>query len=445
MNDFNPMIDKGGKGLASEERDRAILVSVVLPDTASWVAEDHLEELAALADTAGADVVERVKQSRPRPDSATFIGKGKVEEIAELCKSEEANLVIFDDDLSPVQVRNLVKKFEVNVVDRSGLILDIFAGRARTKEAKVQVELAQLEYYYPRLTQMWGHLKGQQGGIGFRGPGETQLEIDRRAVQRRITKLKNDLNTIAKQRDTRRKGRQDTPTVALVGYTNVGKSTLLNALSGSNDAFVENRLFATLDSKVRRIEVSRNHPILVIDTVGFIRKLPHHLVASFRSTLEEANASDVLIHVADLSHAHAEEQILQTEKVLKEMGLKDKTTLLVFNKSDLVSNPAMIEKAKDKYPEALFISAQKQLRVQELAERLEELLYVKDEVVDLRLQPAELKFLDRIDESIKIHSKEWDEGYIKLTLTGPSGPLDKALQMMGKPPLKKIKKGSQQA
>ncbi|MFH0883312.1 MAG: GTPase HflX [bacterium] len=416
-----------------EQRETAVLVTVVLPGTPMWVAEDHMQELAALADTAGADIVESVFQRKMKLDSATYAGAGKVSEIAGFCRQQKANLVIFDDDLTPVQVRNLEDRLKVKVLDRSALILDIFARRARTREAKVQVELAQMEYYYPRLTKMWSHLRGQQGGIGFRGPGETQLEVDRRAVQRKITSLKKELVKIARQRQTQRSGRSELPTAALVGYTNVGKSTLLNSLSNTNDAYVENRLFATLDSKVRRIEPTLGRPILVIDTVGFIRKLPHHLVASFRSTLEEAQHAQVLVHVADLSHPHVEDQIIQTKKVLQDLGLEEKPQQLVFNKIDAVLNPGLMEKMRDKYPSALFISAEKGLRLWELTERLENLLYVGTAEAWLALQPEQLRMLDEFQGSLVVRDREWEDGRVKLVISGPRETLTKALRRLGNP------------
>ncbi|HEX04380.1 MAG TPA: GTPase HflX, partial [Bacteroidetes bacterium] len=406
------------------ERETAILAAVINPTTPVWVAEDHLDELEALADTAGADVVGRITQARKSPSAANYIGKGKVTELADMAKSNGANLLIFDADLTPVQIRNLEEKTKLKVIDRSGLILDIFARRARTAEAKVQVELAQLQYYLPRLTKMWSHLLGQQGGIGFRGPGETQLEVDRRIVQTRITHLRKKLKKITQQRETRRSSRRNTPTAALVGYTNVGKSTLLNALSGTEDAFVENRLFATLDPKWRQVVTEAGKQLLLIDTVGFIRKLPHHLVASFRSTLEEAQAADVIVHVADLSHPLYEDQIKQTEEVLKDLDLEKKQTLLVFNKIDRLDSPATLEKARQDHPGALFVSAIKGLRIWELKEELETRLFVTKSSVDLEVTPEQLQLLSQLGSQITLQNKEWHEGVIKLTLSGPKPDVD---------------------
>ncbi len=413
------------------QMEKAVIVGVIRAGDLQWRVEDHLDELDALADTAGAEVVEKIVQRRMRPDPGSFIGGGKVKEIADYCEKHDVKMVIFDDDLTPVQVRNLGDKLPAKVLDRSGLILDIFATRARTREAKVQVELAQMEYYYPRLTRALHHLRNSQGGIGFRGPGETQLETDRREVQRRITKLKSDLDKISKQRGTRRKKRSETPTAALIGYTNVGKSTLLNALTGKADAFVENRLFATLDSKVRRVETQDGKPILMIDTVGFIRKLPHHLVASFRSTLEEAHESDLLIHVADISHPHVEEQMAQTEKVMKDLDFTDKPTLLVFNKADLVEGDAQLERMREKHPDALFVSGAKNLRIWELIEKVKSLLYVGNERVELSIAPGQMDRLRKLPESVVIQDQIWEEGMIKMVFTGPEGVVKKALKRHG--------------
>ncbi len=414
-----------------EGRETAVLAAVIGSTTPVWVAEDHLDELAALADTAGADVVGRITQPRMKPDVATYIGSGKVSELTHMAKNKGANLLIFDADLSPVQIRNLEKKTQLKVIDRSALILDIFARRARTSEAKVQVELAQLQYYMPRLTKMWSHLEGQQGGIGFRGPGETQLEVDRRIVQKRITMLKKKLKKITQQRETRRRSRRNTPTAALVGYTNVGKSTLLNALSGTKDAFVENRLFATLDPKWRQVATESGKQFILIDTVGFIRKLPHHLVASFRSTLEEAQTAEIIVHVADLSHPLYEDQIKQTKAVLKDLELEKKPTMLVFNKIDLADNTAVLEKAKQNYPDALFVSAVKGLRTWELKEELEKKLFIGSTKVNLEVTPDQLTILNELDGRVTLYDKEWHEGMIRLTVAGAKPEVDNAMRTIG--------------
>ncbi|MBD3166649.1 GTPase HflX [bacterium] len=409
-------------------RERAVLVGVIGSTTPEWVVEDHLDELRALADTAGADEVGRVTQRRMKLDPATMIGRGKVNDIKRLLKEKDARLTIFDDDLTPAQVRNLEKELPGKVMDRSGLILDIFALRARTREARVQVELAQLEYYYPRLTRMWSHLRGSQGGIGFRGPGETQLEVDRRIVQDRIGKLKKQLEKIARQRDTRRGARRELPTVALIGYTNAGKSTLLNALTGRHDAYVEDRLFATLDPKVRRFEVTPGHPILAIDTVGFIRKLPHHLVASFRSTLEEAREADILCQVIDLSHPLFEDHIKQTDGVLKDMGMEREERLLVFNKIDNLENPQVMRRMQEAYPDALFLSAARGLRVWDLRERLDAELYQGTGRAHVRLHPDDMAALQKRFPLLQLQTKTWKEGAVHTLVSGPKTMLQQALQ-----------------
>ena len=314
-------------------------MGVALPGTSRSAVDDTLDELALLADTAGAEVIDRAIQERPRFDPAHFVGRGKVDEIKERVEELKIDVVIFDDDLSPAQTRNLEMLIDRKIIDRSRLILDIFSSRAQTREAQTQVELAQLTYMLPRLTRQWTHLSrqagggGASGGIGTRGPGETQLEVDRRATRSRITALERALDKIVKQRDVGRQGRSGLFSAALVGYTNAGKSTLLRALSGA-DVFIEDRLFATLDSTTRRVHLGYNRDILLTDTVGFIRKLPHHLIASFRSTLEEAVSADLLLHVVDGGYAHCDEQIETVFEVLTELGIQDRPTLMVFNKLD---------------------------------------------------------------------------------------------------------------
>jgi GTP-binding protein HflX len=320
--------------------ERAVLVAAPRKGTpdARHVAE-HLEELTRLVDTAGAEVVGRVSQYIVSPNPATLIGEGKVEEVAGEVAASEASLVIFDEELSPVQGANLERELKVRVMDRAEVILDIFSTRARSHEAKLQVELAQLEYLLPRLTRMWTHLSRIRGGIGLRGPGETQLETDRRIIRRKIQGLKTKLKDVEKHRENLRAGRDPMLSVALVGYTNAGKSSVLRSLSGSHEIVVEDRLFATLDTLTREVDLGEGQRARVTDTVGFIRKLPHHLVASFRATLEEARGADVLLHIVDASHPDWEGQMRVVEKVLAELGLADRPVILVFNKMDAVSDP----------------------------------------------------------------------------------------------------------
>lgn len=320
----------------STESRRAFLVGASFRNQPVWVVEEHLEELSELTISAGVEVVGRSIQKRARPEAGTFVGRGKAGEIASAVDHVAADLVIFDDDLSPSQVKNLEEIIDQQVLDRSGLILEIFVQRARTREARTQVELAQLEYLLPRLTRLWTHLSRQVGGIGVRGgEGETQLEVDRRILRKRIQHLKKDLKKIQKTRDVQRRSRRDVPQVALAGYTNAGKSTLFNQFTRAG-AKVENRLFATLDSKLRRGALATNRIAVFADTVGFIRKLPHHLVASFKSTLEEITFADVVLHVIDRSHARWREHLEVGDEVLADIGVDSKRVLQVYNKADLV-------------------------------------------------------------------------------------------------------------
>ncbi len=316
----------------AEVPERAILVSVCSSGTTMERTEEYLNELAFLLETAGGVTVKKVVQKLEHPDSRTYVGSGKLEEIKEYKEALEVDFLVFDDELSPAQLRNLEKALDCRILDRTTLILDIFAKRARTSIAKTQVELAQLQYMLPRLTRLWTHLERQRGGIGMRGPGESQIETDRRLITEKIVLLKERLQTIDKQKVLQRKNRESLVRVALVGYTNVGKSTLMNLLSKS-DVFAENKLFATLDTTVRKVVVG-NLPFLLTDTVGFIRKLPHALVESFKSTLDEVCEADLLIHVVDISHPDHEEQIAAVNSTLEEIGANNKPTILVFNKID---------------------------------------------------------------------------------------------------------------
>ena len=324
------------------EEEKVILVGVITQDETEEQANEYLSELAFLAETAGAIPVRNFLQKLEKPNPKTFVGQGKLQEILDYCKTDEIDLVIFDDELSPTQLRNIERFLSLRVLDRTNLILDIFAKRAQTAHAKTQVELAQYKYLLPRLTRMWTHLERQRGGIGMRGPGETQIETDRRIILDKIARLKEQLKKIDKQKSTQRKNRGKLVRVALVGYTNVGKSTMMNLLSKS-DVFAENKLFATLDTTVRKVVVD-NLPFLLSDTVGFIRKLPHDLVESFKSTLDEVREADYLIHVVDISHPSFEEQIEVVNTTLMEITEVPKPTLVVFNKIDAY---AFIKKDED--------------------------------------------------------------------------------------------------
>ncbi len=312
--------------------ERVVLVGIVTPGQTEMQTREYLEELQFLVMTAGGETIKTFTQRMQRPDRATFVGTGKLEEIKAYVKAEEIDMVVFDDELSPSQLRNIENELQLKILDRSNLILDIFAKRAQTAQAKTQVELAQLQYMLPRLTRMWTHLERQKGGIGMRGPGETQIETDRRIILQKISLLKERLKEIDKQNETQRKNRHQLVRVALVGYTNVGKSTIMNMISKS-EVFAENKLFATLDTTVRKV-VIENLPFLISDTVGFIRKLPHHLVECFKSTLDEVREADILIHVVDISHPNFEDHMETVNETLKDLGAIDKEIITVFNKVD---------------------------------------------------------------------------------------------------------------
>lgn len=346
-NDWN-IGQKDRKGLADEE-EKTVLIGLVTPDTTEEQVEEYLDELEFLALTAGAVTKNRYIQKLSHPDKKYFIGSGKLEEVKEFVDANDIDLVIFDDDLSPSQINNVEKTLKVKIVDRSSLILDIFASRAQTAQARTQVELAQMQYLLPRLRGLWTHLERQKGGIGMRGPGEKEIETDRRIIRDKIKKLKDDLEKIDKQNQTRRKNRGQLIRVALVGYTNVGKSTIMNLLAKS-EVFAENKLFATLDTTVRKVVFGRM-PFLVSDTVGFIRKLPTHLVESFKSTLDEVKESDILVHVVDISHPQYQDHIATVRQTLKDLDSLDKPTLFVLNK---------IDQYRDRYFDELLTKDEKQ-------------------------------------------------------------------------------------
>ena len=358
-------------------KEKAILVGVKLPSGSRFTLEESLQELALLTETAGGEVLETIMQERQKLNPTFFIGKGKTDQLKSLSQRLGANIIIFDDDLTPAQVHNLEKNLDIKVIDRSWLILDIFAKRAKSKEAKVQVELAQLQYMLPRLTRGWTHLSRQWGGIGTKGPGETQLEVDRRRVNRKIQELEKSLVKIDKERTVQRKRREDVFKVTLVGYTNVGKSTLFNQLTSSS-VFVEEKLFATLDSTTRLLRVSANGKltdgvkIVITDTIGFIRKLPHHLVASFKSTLDEVRLADLLLHVVDISHPDFQQHIARVNQVLSELDSLDKPTLMTYNKIDKLPQAYTLNLPSASHQESgrIFVSAMDNIGIGDLAEKI---------------------------------------------------------------------------
>lgn len=394
--------------------ERAMLVALMTRDLDKELVEEHLTELEELSLTAGAETILKVTQQKSTFDPAFYIGKGKAEELKQLIEMNDINIVIFDDDLSPVQLRNLEKLFERKIVDRSGLILDIFASRAKTKEAKTQVELAQLQYMLPRLTRAWTHLSKQYGGIGTKGPGETQIETDRRIIRTRISLLKSKLDKIESQRITQSHGRKDFIKISLVGYTNAGKSTLFNILTKAN-VFAEDKLFATLDSTTRAIEIGKNQKLLLSDTVGFIRKLPPHLVASFKSTLNEVKDADIILHVIDFSHPYFEDHILVVEETLKELNCGEKALLKVFNKIDAVGNKAKIDFVRNKYDNAIIISAQRGINITGLMDRLVRLTEEKFVEENIDLDITNSKAAAAIHSLAEVLNKKYDENSIHIT------------------------------
>lgn len=369
--------------------------------------EEYIEELRLLAESAGAEVVGTVMQERQNIDAAYFIGSGKAEELGEFVENEHINLVVFDDDLSAVQVRNLERIIKCKIVDRSGIILDIFASRARTSEAKTQVELAQLQYMLPRLTRQWTHLSKQFGGIGTKGPGETQIETDRRLIRTRISHLRSKIKDIAKERAEQRKGRSKFPRASLVGYTNAGKSTLMNWFSKA-DVLVEDKLFATLDSTVRLVSLSAAHKILLSDTVGFIRKLPHHLVASFKSTLEEVVEADILLHVVDVSHPLFEEQIQVVNETLEDLQANEKPTILVFNKTDKLEDRGIVSHLSKHYPNAVCISAARGINMSSLEEKITTLLNANIVEQTMTFSQSDYQIISQIHEMAEVLDKQYE-------------------------------------
>ena len=358
-----------------KNQERALLIGLEKEGVSKWDLQDSLDELRELANSAGAKVVDTVTQKLPKPTAPYYIGRGKAELIRESCQDQQVTSVIFDDELSPAQGRNLENLFARKVLDRTQLILDIFAQRARSREGRLQIELAQLQYLLPRLTRMWHHLSRQTGGIGTRGPGETQLEVDRRRVQERIARLERELESVRKTRAIQRQGRKrhQWPVAAVVGYTNAGKSTLLNLLTGA-DVVTEDKLFATLDPTTRSFVLPNKQRVLLTDTVGFLRKLPHTLIESFKATLEEVREADLLIHIADLSHPRVDEQMEAVDSVIKELDAYGKQTLIVFNKIDNLPNRELIESYLKRFSGSAAISARTGEGVNNLVQALEHAL-----------------------------------------------------------------------
>jgi GTP-binding protein HflX len=401
-------------------KEKAILVAIKIGKQKRETVEEYLTELEMLAETAGAETIIKIIQERARPDAAYYIGKGKAEEIAQLAEMNDAVLVIFDDDLSPSQIRNLEKIINKKIIDRSGLILDIFAKHARTSEAKTQVELAQLRYTLSLLTRAWTHLSKQYGGIGTKGPGETQIETDRRIIRNRISRLKSILEKIEKQQLTKSAQRQNSFQISLVGYTNAGKSTLLNLLT-SAEILAEDKLFATLDSTTRLYSKDKGKEILISDTVGFIRKLPPTLVASFRSTLNVVRQADLILHVIDLSNPVYEEHIKTVDKTLKELKCDKKKTLLVFNKVDLVSDTHVLEVAKANYPEAVFISAERGINIQQLRKNIDNIINFNSIKKEIIIPIEETKLISTIYDFASVIEKKYVENNLILTIETTPG------------------------
>jgi GTP-binding protein HflX len=394
----------------NKRTERVFLIGLELKSASSWAMRESLDELAELAVTAGGAVIGNGTQKLESPVAGTFIGTGKAAEFARFCAANDVDTVVFDDELSPAQSRNLEKVFGCKVLDRTALILDIFAQRAQSREGKLQVELAQLQHLLPRLTRFWGHLSRQSGGIGMRGgEGESQLESDRRRVQERIEKITGDLQAVRRQRATQRSGRQRNlwPLASIVGYTNAGKSTLLNALTGAA-VLAEDKLFATLDPATRRLRLPTNQNVFLTDTVGFIRKLPHGLVEAFKATLEEVVQAELLLHVADVSHPQAAEQIVAVNTVLQEIGAGGKPTLMVFNKIDRFGGNGLLQKFLDQYPKAVAVSARTGEGIPALIQELGTQLRPIREFVELLVPHGDSAVIARLHQVAQVIERNYE-------------------------------------
>jgi GTP-binding protein HflX len=406
--------------------EKAILVAVKLNNESEYDVKESLNELKSLVETAGAQVVKSFIQNRDTIDPAFYIGKGKLEELKKEAIENKIDTIIFDTELSPRQIRNLEKEIKKKILDRSWVILDIFAFRAKTREAKTQVELAQLKYFMPRLTRQWTHLSRQVGGgVGTKGPGETQLETDKRLIKTRISILERELKEIEKQRSVQRKSRAKEFKVVLVGYTNVGKSTLLNKLSNAN-VLAENKLFATLDSTTRIVELNSKRYFLLSDTVGFIKKLPHHLVASFKSTLEEIKYADLILHVIDVSHPNFREQIKTVENVLSDLKVLDKKSIYVFNKVDMLSKEDLELIDLEKFSnDKIFISAEKNINIDKLKNKIIQIMDEDFRIKEFNIPIDNSKLISYIHDNSEVLREEYNENYVKILIKAKTPNMEK--------------------
>ncbi|RAP39182.1 GTPase HflX [Candidatus Marinamargulisbacteria bacterium SCGC AAA071-K20] len=400
--------------------NQAILVGVEIKsrETPQWTIEHSLEELSELARTAGVKVIERLTQAREKPDPRTYIGKGKVAELKAIIEETDATIVLTDDELTPAQSKNLEKELNVKILDRTGLILDIFASRAQTAEAQLQVELAQLEYMMPRLTNMWTHLSRMGGGIGTKGPGEKQLETDKRLVRKRITLIKKKLEQVQQSRDLRRKKRKEVPVIcgALTGYTNAGKSTILNQLTNA-EVLAEDKLFATLDPTSRRFQLPTNQETVLTDTVGFLQKLPHQLVKAFYSTLEEVTEADYLVHVCDVSHPNLEGMLDTTKSIIKSLKADNIPMVYVFNKIDKVAKPNQVKKSLDQYEPKIFISALDKDGIDQLIVAINDLLESYQEDMSFNVPYNKMDIVHMIHQYGNVNDIKYDNDFIRIQAT----------------------------
>ena len=410
-------------------KQKSILIGIEFSSNGSSQLSDNLKELNGLAETAHYNVVTSISQKLTRINPKSYIGKGKVEEVAQLCRQFSADIVIFDENLSPAQNRNLENIFKCRVIDRSWLILEIFGNHARTREARVQVELASLKYALPRLTKMWGHLSRQRGGIGMKDVGETQIQLDRRLIRDRITKLDRKLKQIDLEKTTQRKNRRDIYKVALVGYTNAGKSTLMNQLTGA-ETLVANKLFATLDSTIRKIKKNFPYPVVLSDTVGLIDKLPHDLIASFKSTLDEVRNANLIIKMVDMSDSNAKLQIETTNSVINEIGVEDTDSLLVFNKIDKVNDPEILESEIQRHPEAIMISSKNGTGIDLLQNAIVRCYENKLDSYKIVINYKQAQLIQKIRKCAVIVQTDYEDTLIRLNLRLPPGSKAKVQKLL---------------